>query len=385
MRTKTPWRKGRSPGRRTASRVPRSRGNKFLFFCTMQRTVSEIARELDAEFDGDGARVIDGVAGLREAEPCDISFLADPKYKAHVERTRAGAVIVDQEFGSDCAAILLRVEDPLQSFTRIALQFAPEPVRLPAGIHDSAAIGGTAVLGRDVCVGANAVIEEGVQIGARTQVWAGCYVGQDVSIGEDCILYPNVSVREHCLIGNRTFIHNGTVIGSDGFGYDVDSQGERTKIAQIGIVEIGNEVEIGSNCTVDRARFGKTRIGNGVKIDNLVMIAHNCVIEDHVVLVAQVGIAGSTIVRHHAVLGGQVGVAGHRTIGEYSGVGAQGGVTKDVPAREYWSGYPAMPHMEAAKLQAGLKGIPRLKERVKQLERTVMELQEKFSNQPLDK
>jgi len=334
----------------------------------MQRTVAEIASEIDAEVEGDGSRIITGVAGLREALPGDISFLADPKYKAHATTTLAGALVVANDMAVDCSSVLLRVPKPLESFSRIAREFAPPSVVLPPGVHESAIVSEHAILGEDVGLGPNVVVESGAQIGAGSRIWAGSYVGHHVSIGQDCILYPNVTVREYCRIGNRTFIHNGTVIGSDGFGYDVDAQGERTKIPQIGIAEVGDDVEIGANCTVDRARFGKTRIGNGVKIDNLVMIAHNCVIEDHVVLIAQVGIAGSTIVRHHAILGGQVGVAGHLLVGEYSAVGAQGGVTKDVPPKSFYSGYPAAPHVQAAKLHAELKRLPRLKERVRQLE-----------------
>jgi len=350
----------------------------------MQRTVAEIALEIGAEFEGDGSPIITGVAGLREAHPTDISFLANPKYKGHAAKTRAGALVVGKEIVVECSTVLLRVSNPLESFSRIALKFAPPSVELPAGVHPSAVVADNAILEGGVGVGPNVVIEPGARIGARTRIWAGSFVGRDVSIGQDCILYPNVSVREYCTIGDRTFIHNGTVIGSDGFGYDVDQQGERTKIPQIGIAEVGDDVEIGANCTVDRARFGKTRIGNGVKIDNLVMIAHNCVIEDHVVLVAQVGIAGSTIVRHHAILGGQVGVAGHLVVGEYSAIGAQGGVTKDVPPKTFYSGYPAAPHAQAARMQADLKRLPRLKDRVKKLESELKQLQEEVLNKRKD-
>ena len=190
------------------------------------------------------------------------------------------------------------------------------------------------------------------------------------------MLRQHVSIREHCVVGDRAVIHNGTVVGSDGFGFALNEAGSREKIPQIGIVEIGDDVEIGANCTIDRARFGRTRIGNRVKIDNLVMIAHNVVVEDDAVLVAQVGISGSSIVRRKAVLAGQVGVAGHLTIGEGAIVGAQGGVTKDIPPGEYWSDYPAVPHRESAKMHASVRRLPQLKSKVADMEKRIRALEQ---------
>jgi len=203
---------------------------------------------------------------------------------------------------------------------------------------------------------------------------AGCYVGHDVVMGSDCKLQPQVSIRERAKIGNRVIIHNGTVVGSDGFGYTPDKAGVWHKVMQLGIVEIGDDVEIGANVAIDRARFGKTKIGNGVKIDNLVQIAHNVVIEDHAVMASQVGISGSTRICGHVQLGGQAGLAGHLKVGEWSVVGAQAGVTKDVPSKHFVSGYPAMDHRKATKMHAHMMRLPALKARVKQLEEEIEKL-----------
>jgi UDP-3-O-[3-hydroxymyristoyl] glucosamine N-acyltransferase len=234
------------------------------------------------------------------------------------------------------------------------------------------------MLGRDVSVGPHCVLESGVKVGDRSILYAGCYLGHGVTIGSDTKLYPHVTVREYCQIGSRNIIHSGTVVGSDGFGYTVDEKGVRTKIPQIGIVVIGDDVEIGANVTVDRARFGKTCIGNGVKIDNLVQIAHNVVIGEHAVIVAQVGIAGSAEIGAHSVLAGQAGVAGHVTVGEWVVVGGQAAVTKDVPPKMFVSGYPAMPHEKATRIHAHVMRLPQLKERVIELEKRLQALEQKL-------
>jgi len=219
------------------------------------------------------------------------------------------------------------------------------------------------------------VVEAGARIATGSRIWAGCYVGYGVQIGVHSVLYPRVTVLEHCVIGERAVIHSGAVIGSDGFGFNVDEKGVRTKIPQIGIVYIGNNVEIGANVTIDRARFGRTYIGDGVKIDNLVHIAHNVVIQDHAVVVAQVGISGSTMIESRAILGGQAGVAGHLVIGEGAVVGAQGGVTKDVRPGVYVTGYPATEHSKAAQTRAHVNRLPHLKSRIDKLETRIRDLE----------
>jgi UDP-3-O-[3-hydroxymyristoyl] glucosamine N-acyltransferase len=244
------------------------------------------------------------------------------------------------------------------------------------GLHPTAVIGEGVRMGRDVSIGPYCVIEPGAAVGDRTALGASCYVGHEAVIGDDCRLYPHVTVREYCRIGCRAIVHNGAVIGSDGFGYA--KEGARwKKIPQVGIVVLGDDVEIGANTTIDRARFGETRIGNGVKIDNLVQVAHNVIIGDDTAIAAQVGIAGSTRVGARVQLGGQAGVAGHISVGDDSVAGGQAGVTKDVPPATFVSGYPAMPHNEARKMHASLMRLPELKKKVADMETRLKALEGK--------
>ncbi|HBA85060.1 MAG TPA: UDP-3-O-(3-hydroxymyristoyl)glucosamine N-acyltransferase [Verrucomicrobia bacterium] len=346
----------------------------------MELTVAEIGSKLGLPVEGDGSCRIKGIAGLREAETGDIAFLANRKYAADVARTQASAVIVPKDWDRPCAApALLRADDPDKAFTQVAGWFAPPPISVAPGIHPTAVVAADVRLGRDVSIGPYCVLEPGVEIGDRSVLFAGCYLGHGVKVGADCRFYPHVSIREYCCIGDRAILHSGVVIGSDGFGYNVDAKGVRTKIPQIGIVAIGNDVEIGSNTTVDRARFGRTRIGDGVKIDNLVQIAHNVVIGDHAVIVAQVGISGSSEIGKHAILAGQVGVAGHIVIGEGAVVGAQSGVPNDIPPKTFVLGAPAVPRMEFARNVANVSRLPILKEKVAALEKRLAELEKKLA------
>lgn len=331
-------------------------------------TVADIATLLEAEVEGDGSTLVTGLASIREAADGDLTFVANSKYAADAAETKATAVIVPRNWKRPCSTTMLRVDNPDEAFTRVASAFAPRSPDYPAGIHPSAVVADDAELGEGVHVGPLCIIESGVRIGQGTVLMGGSFVGHDTTIGLDCKIYPNVSLRERLKIGDRVFIHDGTVVGSDGFGYTVDDKGVRTKIPQIGIVEIANDVEIGANVAIDRARFGRTYIGNGVKIDNLVQIAHNVVIEDHAVIVAQVGIAGSSEIGPHAILAGQVGVAGHLKVGKGAVVAAQSGVWQDVPEGTQVFGYPALPQKEAMSIQRQLRKLPQLKERVVELE-----------------
>jgi UDP-3-O-[3-hydroxymyristoyl] glucosamine N-acyltransferase len=343
----------------------------------MTLTVAEIAAFLNGTVEGDEAVEISGIAGIREAGPREISFVANPRYASDVADTRAGAVIVPKDWAKPAPCTLIRVDSPDRAFALAAERFAPPPIRFEPGVHSTAVVAPDVKLDPSVHVGPHCVIEPGCRIGTGCVLGAGVYLGHDCRLGDEVRLYPGVSVRERCRLGHRVIVHNGAVIGSDGFGYSVDEHGVRTKIPQIGIVEIGDDVEIGANTTIDRARFGRTVIGRGTKIDNLVQIAHNVVIGENSVIVAQVGIAGSTSLGARTILGGQVGVIGHVKLGDGVIVGAQAGVTKNIPAGSFVSGYPAMPHARATRIQALTQCLPEWRDQLADLEKRLSALEKK--------
>ncbi len=340
----------------------------------MNLTLGEIADRLQAVLEGDREREIRGVAGIAEAGPGDISFLANPKYAPRVADTGAAAVIVGRDFSGESAADLLRVDDPYHGFLEVLRIYSADAGAREPGVHPTALVDPTAVLGRDVSVGAFCVIEAGAALGDRTVLWPGVFVGRGATVGEDGILHANVVLRENVTLGRRVAVHAGSVIGSDGFGY-VPVDGRHEKIPQVGTVDVGDDVEIGANVAVDRGTMGPTRIERGVKIDNLVHIAHNVTVGQDSVLVAQVGVSGSTRVGRGVTLAGQAGLVGHISIGDGAMVGAQAGVTKSVPARTKVSGYPAMEHDRSRRLTAFTRRLPSLFERLRELEERVRTLE----------
>ncbi len=337
--------------------------------------LSEIVGKLGGSLEGDGDIEITAVAGLGEGSKGDISFLSNPKYAAQVASTKASAVIVPIDWDRPVKCALVRSENSDQMFAQAAELFYEAPPKPTAGVHPSAVVSESARLGDGVCIGANCTVEQGVVIGSGTVVSPNCHIGYKVVVGEGCLLHPLVSVREFTEIGNRVIIHNGAVIGSDGFGYAVQEDGSRTKIPQIGKVVIEDDVEIGANVAIDRARFGKTRVGKGTKIDNLVQIAHNVVIGEHSVMCGQSGISGSSTIGSRVILAGQAGLAGHLNVGDGAIIGAQAGVMKDVSEREFVIGSPAMPHVQFKKMVANTILLPRLKERIKKLEDKLEQLE----------
>ncbi len=330
---------------------------------------------------GPAATPILGVASLAEAGEGEISFFGNPKYLAVLRRSRAAAVLVPRGYppeafgwtpGGDTPA-LVAVDNPSLEFAKLVERFSPPPVPDVPGIDPTAVLGRDVRLGRDVCVRAYAVIEDGAEIGDGVSVGAGVFIGAGCVVGANSRIYPHVTIREHTRIGARVIIHSGTVIGADGFGFEL-KDGRHAKIPQTGIVQIDDDVEIGANVTIDRARFGRTHIGEGTKIDNLVHIAHNVVVGAHCLLVAQVGISGSTRLGKYVTLAGQVGTVGHIEIGDGAILGAKSGVSKDVPAKEVWFGYPAAPLAESKEQIAHLRRLPKLLERVKKLEAELAEM-----------
>ena len=336
-------------------------------------TLAEIAEKVGGVLEGEGDVEITGVAALSDAGSGDISFLSSPRYASQVAGTGASAVVVAEDWSGECSCPVIRVGNPDKAFADVAAEFAPEAVAYEPGVHGTAVVAADAVLGEGVSIGPHCVVEPGAEIGDRTVICAGCYIGHGSALGAGCKLYPRVTVRERVTIGDRAILHPGVVIGSDGFGYVLEGPVWK-KIPQVGTVEIGNDVEIGANSTVDRGRFGKTVIEDGVKLDNLVQVAHNVRIGKNSAAAAQVGISGSTTIGHNVMLGGQAGIAGHLTVGDRAAVGAKAGVTKSVPAEMFVSDYPARPHKQAKKIHAHVARLPELKEKVKQLEKRISDL-----------
>jgi UDP-3-O-[3-hydroxymyristoyl] glucosamine N-acyltransferase len=355
-------------------------------------TVRDIASVLGAAVEGDSAAVIGRVAKIEEAGPGDISFLANPKYQKYLGTTLASAVIVGRtaqapERAGPSRPVLLHVDDPYTSFLKVLLLFHPPEDPLPPGVHPTAVVDATVRLGVDVRIGAHVVVGERSAIGDGAVILHGSVIGRDVTIGARTLLYANVTVREGCRIGERVIIHPGTVIGSDGFGFAPRKDGSYEKIPQLGIVVIGDDVEIGANCAVDRATMGETRIDRGAKLDNLIQVAHNVAIGEDTVIAAQAGISGSTKIGRRNMIGGQVGFSGHLTIADDSKWGAQSGVHRSVtdPGGTYM-GTPAVPFRLASRIMGGLPQLPEalaaireLKSEVEALRREIEKLKSRSS------
>ena len=338
------------------------------------RTLAELATELGGRVVGDDSILIRGVAGIREAQPGDVTFLANSRYEGYLTETRASAVICDHQ-PRVAPVTLLQVDHPYLAFQKAVRLFRPELYQPLPGVHPTAVVSAAAHIGENASVGPHCTVEPGARIGANTVLMAGCYVGVQATIGEGCLLYPRVVVREECVLGDRCILHSGAVIGADGFGFAFDA-GRYHKVAQVGNVVVGDDVEIGANTTVDRATTDSTRIGDGTKIDNLVQIGHNVVIGRHCIIVAQVGISGSTELEDYVTIGGQAGIVGHVKLGRGVQIGAQSGVTKSVPADTTVFGTPASPLPLVKRLNAYLQRLPLLFDRTKTLESRIAKLEE---------
>lgn len=311
--------------------------------------------------------VIHGPASLVEAGPGDIAFFGHAKYLPALRATQASAVLVPPQLTESIAPAAVVVADPGAAFAAILARFAPPPIAYPAGIHPTAVIDPTATVDPTAHVGAGAVIEAGATVGPRTVLAAQTFVGHHAVIGADCVLHARAVVRERCRLGDRVTLQNGAVVGSDGFGYEL-KHGRHVKIPQTGIVQIDDDVEIGANTAIDRARFGRTWIQQGAKIDNLVQIAHNVRVGAHSIICSQVGVSGSTRLGKYVTLAGQVGLVGHIEIGDQAIVAAQTGLSRNLKAGEIVCGSPARPIQDWKEQAAYVNRLGKLYERVKALE-----------------
>lgn len=335
----------------------------------MTVTVKDIVELIKGELAGDGAVEIKGVSGIDEAEKGEITFIDNPKFKGLIKSTKASCVITSFDV-DDTDKPVIKCKNPSLAITKIVEDIFPHKINHPSGIDKSARLGKNVLLGMRAVVGANSVIQDNVSVGDGSIIYPLVYIGEGVKIGKNSIIYPNVTIRERVTIGNNVIIHGGAVIGSDGFGFLRDGAVLR-KIPQMGIVEVQDDVEIGANTAIDRARFGRTVIGKGTKIDNLVQIAHNVKIGQNCIIVAQAGISGSVDIGNNVILGGQTGITDHVEIGDNAMVAAKGGITKSVPPNTVMSGIPARPHHLSKRLVAHIDNLPKMAERLDALEKIV--------------
>lgn len=338
-------------------------------------TAAKIAEMVNGKLIGSPDRTISSVSGIRDAQSDQLSFIGNKKYQHQLESTKAGVVLVCPDL-ADAPAVdrtLIVCDNVDYAFAKVIAVFAEEPPKWPVGVHPSAVVSPDAKLGQGVSINANAVIEAGAEIDDGTVIGAGCYIGHDVKIGAGSLLYPNVTVMYRCVIGRKAVIHPGVVIGGDGFGFIPTKQG-LVKVPQTGIVQIDDDVEIGANTTIDRARFGKTWIKSNVKIDNQVMVAHNVVIGESSILVAQCGIAGSAELGRGVVLAAKSGVNGHITLGDGVQVAGTSGVVKSLPAGAIALGTPAESQREFMARHTLPSRFEKLSAKVEALRKEIAEL-----------
>lgn len=336
-------------------------------------TLRQLHECVGGELIGSPDATVTGIASLEQAGPGDLAFLASERSLKTLQSASIGALLVGRRL-PDFTSPQLVVDNPAYAFARAAQQFFVQPARR-RGIAAEAIRGEDVTIGPDASIWPGVTVGDRVTIGARVTLYPGVFIGDDSVIGDDALLYPNVVVREGCRLGARVIVHSGTVIGSDGFGY-VQYQGRHQKIPQLGGVIVEDDVELGANVTVDRATFGNTLIKQGTKIDNLVQIAHNVVVGEYNILVAQVGIAGSTTLGRYVMVGGQAGLADHLQIGDHVMIAAKSGVTRSLEPNQVVSGAPVMPHATFLKAQAVIPQLPELRQRVRELEERLNTLEQ---------
>ena len=333
--------------------------------------LAQIAELVQGKIKGDDQITISGVAPFDQARQADIAMAAETKYMQRIDTCQAGALIVPETCPVTAGNLLL-VANPRAAFAKIMAHFHPLPTSKDR-ISKTARIGQQVSMGQQVEIGAFVSIGNQVHLGDRVILGPGVVLGDHVMIGADTTVAANVVIKARCRLGRRVLIQAGTVIGSDGFGFAQEG-GRHLKIPQTGKVIIGDDVEIGANNTIDRGTFGSTRIGNGVKTDNLVHIAHNVVVGDHTLLIAQVGIAGSATIGRNTIIAGQVAIAPHVNIGDQVVVGPQSGVAKSIADKQVFTGSPAMPHRLFLKVSQIIQSLPDLRKRLLRLEKKLKEI-----------
>jgi len=348
----------------------------------MKKKLRELAEWVGGTVVGDEDVEISGVAAIEEARAGEITFIADSKYLSKLNETNASAVIVSTEI-TQANKPLLCVKSPYLAFVKILSLFLLKPYQ-SKGIDPNAWISPTAQLGKDLTIYPLVYVGDRCRIGDRVTLFPGVYVGEDSSIGEESIIYPNVSIYSGSVIGKRVILHSGAVVGADGFGFVKDGK-RNVKIPQVGIVEIEDDVEIGANTTVDRATLGKTILRRGTKIDNLVQVAHNVVIGEDSIIVAQVGISGSTKIGSNVTLAGQVGLVDHIEIGDNVMVGAQSGVAHDLPSNQVYTGSPALPHREFLRAATIFPKLPEMRKRLVEIEKRLTKIEETLTSKGKEK
>ncbi|MCK4690130.1 MAG: UDP-3-O-(3-hydroxymyristoyl)glucosamine N-acyltransferase [Candidatus Marinimicrobia bacterium] len=337
----------------------------------MEFSLGQILKIVDGTLEGDEASIITDLAEIQHAKKGQLTFLGNPKYNKYLSTTEATAVLVPKDFKGSYEN-LIRVENPNLAFSLMIPRFRPElPLPNPE-IHKTAFIANSAQLGENIYIGPNVIIEDKAVIENNVFIFANSYIGTETRIGSETIIRPNVTIYHNCQIGSKVLIHSGVVVGSDGFGF-VRTEKSIKKIPQAGRVVIGDNVEIGANCSIDRGTLGDTVISKGTKLDNLIQVAHNVKIGEYCFIAAQSGIAGSSTIEDRVTIAGQVGVAGHLKIGEGAIVAAQSGVSKDVPPGTIVFGYPAQEQKKARREIANIRSIPDIKAKLKEIEKIIEE------------
>lgn len=346
--------------------------NHELNITQMQFTASQIAALVNGKVDGDGNVAVSTFAKIEEGHPGAISFLSNPKYTHYIYDTKSSIVLVKDDFEPErsVSATLIRVADPYATVAMLLDMVSKMTQPQYEGVEQPSYISEGVDIPSDAYIGAFAYIGKGVKLGKGVKIFPQCYIGDNVAIGEGTIIYPGVKIYHGCKVGQRCVLHAGAVVGADGFGFAPVGD-HYNKIPQIGNVEIDDDVEIGANTTVDRATMGSTRIGKGVKLDNLIQVAHNCEIGHDTVIASQTGVAGSTKIGSNCMVGGQVGFSGHIHVGDRVMIGAQSGIPSDVAAGSQVMGYPSMPLKDFYRQAVYLKNLAKLYGRVSELEKIV--------------